>query len=87
MLTTYKETYTHYSTRSGNTQLLLYRRKATRRRKAERIYYIKQKLAGLTMVLIGLISPITCDGDGTFLLFALPIGIYLLLTKNKIMTF
>ena len=86
MLPIYKETYTTYTSRNGNTQLLLYRRKKTRN-KEDKQYFIMQKLAGLTMALIGLISPIACDGDGTFLLFALPIGIYLLLTKNKIMTF
>lgn len=86
MLPMYKETYTHYASRSGNTQLYLYRRKKTRN-KEDKQYFRMQKLSGLTMALIGLISPICCDGDGTFLLFALPIGIYLMLTRNKIMTF
>lgn len=86
MLATYKETYTTYTSRNGNTQLLLYRRKKTRSAE-DKQYFIMQKLSGLTMSLIGLISPIACDGDGTFLLVALPIGIYLLLTKNKVMTF
>lgn len=86
MLATYKETYTTYTSRNGNTQLLLYRRKKTRN-KADRNYFIMQKLSGLTIGLIGLISPIACDGDGTFLLFALPIGIYLMITRNKVMTF
>lgn len=86
MLPIYKETYTTYTSRNGNTQLLLYRRKKTRST-ADKQYFRFQKLSGLTMALIGLISPIACDGDGTFILFALPVGIYLLLTKNKVMTF
>lgn len=86
MLPMYKETYTTYTSRSGNTQLYLYRRKKTRN-KENKQYFIMQKLSGLTMALIGLISPICCDGDGTFLLIALPIGIYLLFTENKVMTF
>lgn len=86
MLPTYKYTYTHYTSRNGNTQLLLYRRKKTRN-KADRNYFVMQKLSGLTMILIGLISPICCDGDGTFLLVALLIGFYLLVTKNKVMMF
>lgn len=86
MLATYKEIYTTYASRSGNTQLLLYRRKKTKN-KADRNYFIMQKLSGLTMALIGLVSPIACDGDGTFLLVALPIGIYLMATRNKVMTF
>ena len=76
MLPAYNETYTHYTTRSGNTQLLLYRRKPTRKRKAERTYYIKQKLSGLTMAAVGIIAPILLDGDATFSLIALPLGIW-----------
>ena len=87
MLPAYNETYTHYSTRSGNTQLLLYRRKRTRRRKAERIYYIKQKLSGLTMASIGIFTPFLLDGDATFSLIALPLGLFLVFTKEKVMMF
>ena len=58
-----------------------------RKRKAERTYYIKQKLSGLTMAAVGIITPIICDGDITFSLFALPVGIWLLLTKEKVMMF
>ena len=58
-----------------------------RKRKAERTYYIKQKLSGLTMVAIGIIAPILLDGDATFSLFALPVGIWLLFTKEKVMMF
>ena len=55
----------------------------TRKRKAE----LKQKLSGLTMAAIGIITPILLDGDATFSLFALPVGIYLLFTKEKVMMF
>ena len=58
-----------------------------RKRKAETIYYIKQKLSGLTMASIGIIVPILLDGDATFSLIALPLGIYLLFTKEKVMMF
>ena len=57
------------------------------RKRAETIYYIKQKLSGLTMAAIGIITPILLDGDCTFSLFALPVGIWLLFTKEKVMTF
>ena len=87
MMPAYNESYTHYSTRSGNTQLLLYRRKPTRRQKAERIYYIKQKLSGLTMATIGILIPFLCDGDETFSLIALPLGLFLMFTKEKVMMF
>lgn len=87
MLPAYNETYTHYSTPNGNTQLLLYRRKPTRRQKAEKIYYIKQKLSGLTMAAIGIFTPFLLDGDATFSLIALPLGLFLVFTKEKVMIF
>lgn len=65
--------------------IIMARRKA--RKKAEKIYYIKQKLSGLTMASIGIITPILLDGDATFSLVALPLGIWLLLTKEKVMMF
>lgn len=58
-----------------------------RKRKAETIYYIKQKLSGLTMAAVGIITPILLDGDITFSLIALPFGIWLLFTKEKVMMF
>ena len=64
----------------------IYTQKA-RKRKAECAYYIKQKLSGLTMAAVGIITPILLDGDCTFSLFALPVGIYLLFTKKKAMMF
>ena len=58
-----------------------------RKRKAERAYYIKQKLSGLTLAAIGIVMPILLDGDGTFSIIALPFGIWLLFTKEKVMMF
>ena len=58
-----------------------------RKRKAKTIYYIKQKLSGLIMAAVGIITPIICDGDATFSLIALPLGIWLLFTKEKVMMF
>ena len=57
------------------------------KRKAERTYYIKQKLSGLIMAAVGIVIPILLDGDATFSLFALPVGIWLLFTKEKVMMF
>ena len=42
----------------------IYNRKKSRKR-AEAIYYIKQKLAGLTRVSIGIFTPFLLDGDAT----------------------
>ena len=55
--------------------------------KAERKYYIKQKLSGLTFAVIGIITPILLGGDVTFSLIALPLGIWLMFTKEKVMMF
>ena len=57
------------------------------KRKAEHTYYIKQKLSGLAMAAVGIITPILLDGDATFSLIALPLGIWLLFTKEKVMMF
>ena len=57
------------------------------RKRAETIYYIKQKLSGLTMAAVGIITPILLDGDATFSLIALPLGIWLLFTKEKAMIY
>lgn len=61
--------------------------KRRRRQRTERLYYIKQRLSGLAMSTIGIITPFLLDGDATVSLFALPLGIFLLLTKEKVMTF
>ena len=57
------------------------------RKKAERIYYIKQKLSGLTLSAIGILIPFIMDGDATASLFILPLGLFLVFTKEKVMMF
>ena len=52
-----------------------------------RLYTLKQKLYGLIFVIIGVITPIICDGDATVSLLLIPLGLYLIFTKNKIMYF
>ena len=65
------------------------RREAKRRirQRTERLFYIKQRLLGGIMAAIGIISPFLLDGDVTVSLIVLPLGIFLLLTKEKVMTF
>lgn len=65
-------------------------RRETKRRikqRTEHLYYMKQRLSGAIMVSIGIITPFVLDGDATFSLVALPLGIFLLSTKEKVMTF
>ena len=61
------------------------RRKA--RRKAETIYYIKQKLIGLAAVGVSVASPLLLNGDATISVLMLPLGIFLIATKEKICMF
>lgn len=68
----------------------IYNRRMARKRakrRAEATYYIKQKLSGFVMVAIGVLIPFICDGDATASLLVLPMGLYLLFTKEKVMDF
>ena len=53
----------------------------------DKIYYLKQKLCGVVLVSIGVIIPFILDGDATVSLLLIPLGLYLIFTKNKIMYF
>lgn len=57
------------------------------RKKRIALYYIKQKLSGLIMLSIGILTPFLLDGDATFSLFAVPMGLYLIFTRSKVMNF
>ncbi len=67
-----------------------YNRRETKRRirqRTEHLYYMKQRLSGLVMAATGIIAPFILGGDATVSLFALPLGIFLMLTKERVMTF
>lgn len=67
-----------------------YNRRETKRRirqRTEHLYFIKQRLSGAIMAVIGIVAPFLLDGNATFSLVVLPLGIFLLLTKEKVMTF
>jgi len=67
-----------------------YNRRKTKRRirqRTEHLYYMKQRLSGLVMTATGIIAPFILDGDVTVSLFALPLGIFLLLTKERVIIF
>ena len=70
-----------------NRQKAIRRAERKARKKSEAIYYIKQKLSGLALASIGIVIPFINDGDATFSLIALPLGIWLLFTKEKVMMF
>lgn len=75
---TYEEWLKEYNRREAKWRI---------RQRTEHLYYMKQRLSGAIMTAIGIITPFVCDGDVTVSLFALPLGIFLLLTKEKVMTF
>jgi hypothetical protein len=60
-----------------------YRRRG--QKKANRKYFIKQKLFGLLMVLFGILIPFVADGDATMSLLIVPMGLYTMFTKEKVL--
>ena len=44
----------------------------------------KQKLLGLLAIAASIVSPLLLDGDATISLIMLPLGIYMLFTKEKV---
>ena len=62
-------------------------KRRTYRSRAERAYFLKQKLCGVVLAAIGIIVPIICDGDATASLLLVPMGLYVLFTKEKVMLF
>lgn len=66
MLPAYKESYTHYTTPSGNTQIYLYRKKPSKN-----LILRKQKILGVILVILGIIGAIALPEDnGGFILAA-----------------
>ena len=56
-------------------------------RKAKReslLYKAKQKLLGVVAIGASIASPLLLDGDATISLIMLPLGIYVLFTKEKV---
>lgn len=56
------------------------------RKKAEKRYYFKQKLSGLLFAIIGIISVFLC-GNILYCTFIMPISLYIIFTKEKVMMF
>ena len=62
-------------------------KRRTYRSRSERAYFLKQKLCGVVLAAIGIIVPIVCDGDATASLLLVPMGLFVLFTKEKVMIF
>lgn len=48
------------------------------------LYKAKQKLLGLLAIAVSIASPLLLDGDVTISVIMLPLGIYMLFTKKKV---
>ena len=58
---------------------------AERKTKRESLLYkAKQKIVGLLAIGISIASPILLDGDATISVIMLPLGIYMIFTKEKV---
>lgn len=57
------------------------------RKKADAIYYTKQKLCGLVLAAMGLIIPLIDDWNITACFLLIPLGLLLIFSKKKIMMF
>ena len=58
---------------------------AERQAKRESLLYkAKQKFIGLLAISVSIASPILLDGDATISVIMLPLGIYVLFTKKKV---
>ena len=53
-------------------------------KKASLLYKAKQKFIGLIGIGISIASPLLLDGDATISVIMLPLGLYLLFTKEKV---
>lgn len=72
---TYEEWLKEYNRREAKRKI---------RQCTERLYYMKQRISGAIMAAIGILTPFIFDGDITMSLFALPLGIFLMLTREKL---
>ena len=57
----------------------------TDNRRKDKLYYIKQKLAGVVLIALGAISVPVSEGDGTAFLMMLFIGLALIATRDKVL--
>ena len=51
------------------------------------IYFLKQKLCGLVIVGFGILIPFVLDGDATASVIIIPLGLFLIFTRQRVMEF
>lgn len=62
-------------------------KKSEAKRRAKALYYMKQKLSGFVLAAMGLAVPALNGGDATASLLLLPLGMYLMFTRERVMMF
>ena len=70
--------------REESRQKRLARQKREEEKKERFFYFLKQKMVGITLIIISILIPIINDGDATASLLFLPLGIYMLFTKERV---
>ena len=65
-------------------QKRLARQKREEEKRKRFFYFLKQKMMGIALIIISILIPILLDGDATASLLFLPLGIYVLFTKKKV---
>lgn len=68
-----------------NTQNIYTAREISQNKKKQRITSVMQKLMGFTMFVIGFITPFILDGDATVSVVTIPLGFYLIFTREIIL--
>lgn len=95
MNTQVKINYTEplYTLSEARDMLIWEQCKQREKRRQRQIYFTKQKLSGITLILMSIVIPFLIlfdyiDSDiGFFSILFFPLGIFLFITKQKIMTF
>lgn len=63
------------------------RRKRQRAAAQSRKYFLMQRAVGLVLVVTNMLAAYIMDGDITAAVLLVPLGIYLMLTKEKVLEF
>ena len=56
-------------------------------KKHKLLYFLKQKLCGLVITGFGVLIPFVLDGDATASVILIPLGLFLIFTKQRVMEF
>ena len=62
-------------------------KRSVRMKKHKILYFLKQKLLGLVLVGFGILIPFVLDGDATVSVIIIPLGLFLIFTKQRVMEF